>query len=42
VATGLRVRFSSQGGQKTWEDLADWIEGQGEEDTQGFAIKVRF
>jgi hypothetical protein len=36
-AYGFRARFSSQGGG--WEDLVGWIENQGEEDTQGFAIR---
>jgi hypothetical protein len=36
-AYGLRVRFSSQGGG--WNDLIGWIETQGGEDTQGFAVR---
>lgn len=35
----LRVRFSSQGGG--WEDLVGWIEQGSDEDTQGFAFRVR-
>jgi hypothetical protein len=35
----VRRTFSSQGGG--WEDLVGWIETQGEEDTQGFAFRVR-
>jgi hypothetical protein len=38
---GLKVRFADQGGPKPWEDLVGWIENQGEEDTQGFAIRCR-
>jgi hypothetical protein len=37
---GIRRSFSSQGGG--WEDLVGWIENQGEEDTQGFAIRRTF
>jgi len=29
-------------GGRGWNDLVGWIEGQGEEDTQGFAIKRTF
>jgi hypothetical protein len=29
---GIKLRFD-------WNDLAGWIENQGEEDTQGFAIR---
>jgi hypothetical protein len=37
-----RVKFADQGGQKPWEDLVGWIEGQGEGETQGFLIKRGF
>ena len=33
-----RYNFSSQGGGL--EDLVGWLEGQGEEDTQGFGIRI--
>jgi hypothetical protein len=32
---------SSEAEAEGWNDLLGWIEEQGEEDTQGFAIKVR-
>ena len=38
----MRLKFAAQGGPKPWEDLIGWIEDQGEEDTQGFAVKARF
>ena len=38
-AYGWRVPADSGGGPKPWEDLTGWIEEQGDEDTQGFAIR---
>jgi hypothetical protein len=36
----VRRTWSSQGGG--WEDLVGWMESQGGEDTQGFAIRKTF
>ena len=32
-------RRSGEGSEEAWNDLVGWIEEQGEEDTQGFAIR---
>ena len=29
-----------RGSEESWQDLVGWIEGQGEEDTQGF-LKIK-
>lgn len=47
---GIRGKFryedqqegSSSESSSGWNDLVGWIEEQGEEDTQGFMIRVRF
>jgi hypothetical protein len=39
---GMRIKFAAQGGPKPWEDLAGWMENQGEEDTQGFSVRRSF
>jgi hypothetical protein len=36
-----RIKFGQQGGQKPWEDFVGWIASQGEEDTQGFGMRMR-
>jgi hypothetical protein len=36
-----RMRRSGEGSEESWNDLAGWIEEQGDDDTQGFRIKRR-
>jgi hypothetical protein len=36
-----RMRRSGEDQPEAWQDLIGWIKEQGEEDTQGFRIKMR-
>ncbi len=38
---GRRTPRSGGGSEESWNDLVGWIEEQGEEDTQGFAMKAK-
>ncbi|MBA3617568.1 MAG: hypothetical protein H0W52_15855 [Rubrobacteraceae bacterium] len=32
---------SGEGSEESWNDLVGWIEDQGDDDTQGFRIKIK-
>ena len=36
-----RAKRSGESSEESWNDLVGWIEEQGDDDTQGFRIKIR-